>query len=96
MVTYEEYNVWRVANNKPFLSCNEFLEYLEQAGKLTINSTNLLDHNLKVELKEGSWGNDPEYNSNGLRMYGQYWIGKQGHYPINFIDRQTLCRGART
>ena len=43
---------------------------------------------LKVELKEESWGDDPEYNLNGLRMYGQHWIGKQGHYPISFVDRQ--------
>jgi hypothetical protein len=88
MITWEEYNSWRGANNKPARSCSEYLEYLEQMGKLTINSANLLDEDLKVELKEESWGDDPEYNLNGLRMYGQHWIGKQGHYPISFVDRQ--------
>jgi hypothetical protein len=29
-------------------------------GKLTINSTNLLDEDLKVELKEESWGVAPQ------------------------------------
>ena len=87
MVTREEYDSWRVANNKPARSGREYLEHLEQAGKLTLNSANLLDEDLKGELKEGSWGDDPEYNVNGLRMYGQHWIGKQGYYPISFVDR---------